>query len=217
MNNLLNGLLGPLESGMCKLSLKGEIAVKTSNGYKTFNVSKQRCVNCNNFAIDCPGMFFVMPTCKVKTGDVIVTPKGPRAVIKADDSRIEVFNYENSTIETLIPERHMFMGTTYFYGKVVSLLGNSLKKGNNNLMQMMMLSKLMGGNDSNPFAAMFGGNPLDTKTAGNNNFMSMLPMMMMFGGKDNMFSDMIGGIFEDTDLPVFTGTAEEEDDQEEDD
>lgn len=38
MNNFLNGMFGKVGSGMCRLSMNGGIAVKTSNGYKTYNV-----------------------------------------------------------------------------------------------------------------------------------------------------------------------------------
>lgn len=33
MNNFMNGMFGKIGSGMCKLSMNGNIAVKTSNGY----------------------------------------------------------------------------------------------------------------------------------------------------------------------------------------
>lgn len=38
MNNFMNGMFGKIGSGMCKLSMSGNIAVKTSNGYKSYNV-----------------------------------------------------------------------------------------------------------------------------------------------------------------------------------
>ena len=39
MNNFMNGMFGKIGSGMCKLSMSGNIAVKTSNGYKSYNVN----------------------------------------------------------------------------------------------------------------------------------------------------------------------------------
>ena len=52
MNNLLNGMFGKVGAGMCRLSMSGGIAVKTSNGYKSYNVKTGRLTNCDNFAFD---------------------------------------------------------------------------------------------------------------------------------------------------------------------
>lgn len=38
MNNFLNGMFGKVGNGMCRLSMSGGIAVKTSNGYKSYDV-----------------------------------------------------------------------------------------------------------------------------------------------------------------------------------
>lgn len=87
-------------------------------------------------------------------------------------------NYEDSTVENIIPERHVFMGNTYFYGKIVSLLGSNITKGKNgmnNIFKYMMLSQMMNGNGS-------------TGTA--NNINSMLPFMMMGGNMGDMFDGM---------------------------
>ena len=42
MNNMLNGMFGKVASGMCRLSMNGGIAVKTSNGYKSYNIKTGR-------------------------------------------------------------------------------------------------------------------------------------------------------------------------------
>lgn len=52
MNNFLNGMFGKVGNGMCRLSMSGGIAVKTSNGYKSYNVKTGRLTNCDNFAFD---------------------------------------------------------------------------------------------------------------------------------------------------------------------
>ena len=70
MTNIFNGMFGKVGAGMCRLSINGEIAVKTDNGYKTYNVKKGRLTNCDNFVFDVgEDLFFVMPTTKVKPGD----------------------------------------------------------------------------------------------------------------------------------------------------
>ena len=51
-------------------------------------------------------------------------------------------------METIVPERHVFMGSTYFYGKIVSMFGNNFTKGKsgmNKIMSYMMMSEMMKG------------------------------------------------------------------------
>ena len=176
---LLNGMFGKIAHGMCRLSMSGGVAVHTSNGYKSYNVKTGRLTNCNNFVFNAgEEFFFVIPTNKVETGDIILVGGKPKCVVEAEKNKITVINYEDSTMDTIIPERHVFMGNTYFYGKIVSMFGGDLlkgKKGANKIMQYMMMSEMMKGN-----------------SAGSNNMSAMLPLMMMGG---NM-TDMFGGMFD---------------------
>lgn len=174
MNSMFNNMFGKIQNGMCRLSMDGLIAIKTSSGYKTYDTKTNKLQNCDNFVFDIGSdFFFVIPTNKVAVGDIILVNGLPKCVVKIDDETITVLNYENSTIESILPEKHVFMGDTYFYGKIVSMFGNNLTKKNNgktkNIFKYMMLSKMFSGSsDSNN---------------------QILPMMMMFG-KDNMFDDM---------------------------
>lgn len=190
MNNMLNGMLGKIAPGMCRLSMNGEIAVKTSSGYKTYNVKSNRLTNCDSFVFDIGEEFFlVIPTNKVSIGDIILVNGKPRCVIEAKKNMITVINYEDSTVENILPERHVFMGNTYFYGKIVSMFGDSLTKGNKgmkNMMSYMVFSEMMKGNNG------FGNS--------NNGMNAMLPFMMMInGGMDKMFGGMFDFDTEDTD------------------
>lgn len=191
----LNSMFGKLGPGMCKLSYQGGIAVKTSSGYKTYNLKTKRLTNCAQFALDIADeFFFIIPTNKVRPGDIILVGGSPRCVIDSKADSITVINYEDSTIDTIVPERHIFMGNVYFYGKVVSLFGNGVggKGGMKSMMKMLMLSKCFGKDSSI-------GNPAGGKSGG---LESMLPMMLMFGG--NGFGDVFDGIFGDEDggLPL---------------
>ena len=191
MENLTNGtmdtfkgLFGKINPGLCRLSLNGSIAVKTSHGYKTYDVSTGKLVNCSNFVFDIgQDMFFVIPTNHVQAGDIILVQGKPMAVREVKDKNsIEVFNYEENTIDTIVPERHVFLGSTYFYGKIVSMFGNTNflkgKKGTNKLMQLMMMSQLTG--------------------SGNNMFSGMMPLMLMNSGSfDGMFEGMFDFGFND--------------------
>ena len=179
--NFMNGMFGKIAPGMCKLSMSGGIAVKTSNGYKSYNVKSGRLTNCSNFVFgNTEEFFFVIPTNRVEIGDIILIAGKPKCVIEVEKNKITVINYEDATIDTVIPERHVFMGNTYFYGKIVSMFGNDFKggkKGMNKMMSYMMMSEMMKGNSG----------------MGNNN--SMLPMMLMMNSGGG-FADMFEGMFD---------------------
>lgn len=188
MTGMFNGMFGKVAPGMCRLSMSGDIAVKAGDSYKTYNVKTGNLVTVGNFAIDIGNdFFFVIPTNHLQIGDIILVNKGdkskpvPECVIsKPDKHKVEVINYTDATIETLLLQKHVFMGNTYFYGKIVSLLGNGIKSGKggkNGIMKYMMLSAMCkDGNGS--------GNALN----------SMLPLMLM-GNTD--FSSMFDGMFDD--------------------
>ena len=178
MNNMLNGMFGKVASGMCRLSMNGGVAVKTSNGYKTYNMKTGRLTNCDSFVFNIgEEFFFVIPTNKAEPGDILLVAGKPKCVIEAEKNKLTVINYEDSTVETILPERHVFMGNTYFYGKIVSMFGSDLikgKKGTNKIMQYMMMSEMMKGNSGDS------GNSMN----------AMLPLMMMGGNMGSIFDGM---------------------------
>lgn len=153
-----NGMFGKVEPGKCRVTMNGEIAVKCSGGeYKSYNVKKGSLTNVTNFCFNIGDeMFFVLPTSKVKVGDIILVGGKPKCVIEVDKKTIKVIDYENSEVREVVPERHVFMGSTYFYGKIVSMFGDSFKKGKGlgNMMKMMMMSQMMGGNNNSAFGQM---------------------------------------------------------------
>ncbi len=182
MSSMMNGLFGKVASGMCRVSMNGDIAIKTSQGYKTYDVETGHLLNCDNFAFDIGSdFFFIIPTNKVSKGDIILAGGKPRCVIEVKKNAIETFCYEDSSITTIVPEHHMFMGKTYFYGKIVSMFGNAMKseKGMGNMMKMMLMSQMFGGGNKNTYS-----------TSGTD-MSQMLPMMiLMNGGMDSMFDGM---------------------------
>lgn len=181
--NFMNGMFGKLKPGMCRMSIDGKIAVKTSNGYKTYDVTTGQLMNCDNFVFDIGEEFFFMwPTNKVQPGDIIVMAGKPHCVIKEEGNLITALRYEDSTISTVVPEHHMFMGKTYFYGKIVSMFGNMANSGPNEMMKYMAMAQMFGGNNSIA-----------------NMQSNMLPMMfMMNGGFDKMFEGMFDAVGMDT-------------------
>ena len=174
MNGFMNGMFGKIAPGMCRLSMNGGIAVKTSNGYKTYNTKTGRLTNCSNFVFDIgEDFFFLIPTNRVHKGDIILVAGKPKCVIEVENNKITVINYEDSTVDTILPERHIFMGSTYMYGRIISMFGDSINKkgGMNNIFKYMMMNEMMKGNTGN---------------MGN-----FLPLMMMGnGGFENMFDGM---------------------------
>lgn len=197
MNNMLNGMFGKVAPGMCRLSMNGGIAVKTNNGYKTYNMKTGRLTNCDSFVFNIgEEFFFVIPTNKAEPGDILLVAGKPKCVIEAEKNKLTVINYEDSTVETILPERHVFMGNTYFYGKIVSMFGGDLikgKKGTNKIMQYMMLSEMMKGNSDNN-----SGNGMNT----------MLPLMMMGGNMGSLFDGMFD--FDDNEDDEEVEESEEE-------
>ena len=188
MNGMFNGMFGKIAPGMCRLSINGGIAIKTSNGYKTYEVASGQLTNCDNFVFNIgEEFFFVVPTNRVKPGDIILANGKPKCVIEASKNRITAINYEDSTLEQILPERHVFMGNVYFYGKIVSMFGNNLKKGKGpgKIMKYMMFSEMMKGNGGN-------GN-------GSGLMNGLLPLMFL--GKGNMdFLDDFGDFGDAFDL-----------------
>lgn len=194
ITRMFNGLFGKLESGKCRLSMNGGIAVSTSTGYKTYNIKTGRLTNCSNFVFDIgEDFFFVIPTTKVEVGDIILVCGRPKCVTEVGKNKITVINYEDSTIETIVPERHVFMGSTYFYGKIMSLFGTNFmngKKGMDKMMSYMMMKEMMKG---------FNGTSSSDMSA-------LLPMMMLSNGN---FSNMFEGMFD------FDTEVDDEDEEEE--
>ena len=194
MNNVFGNLFGRIAPGLCRLGVSGGIAVKTSSGYKSYNVKTGRLTNCDNFVFPdvSEDFFFVVPTNKAAVGDIILVNGKPKCVIEAEKNKITVINYEDSTIDNIIPERHVILGNTYYYGKIVSIFGgNPLngEKGTNKIMKYLMMTEMMKG--------FSGGNSFGNSNGG---MSSILPLMMLGnGGMDNIFSDMFNFDF-DTDV-----------------
>ena len=186
---LFNGVMGKIKSGCCRLGMNGRIAIKTSDGYKTYDPKTGNVTNCSNFVLDvCDDMFMVIPTRKLKEGDIVLINGKPMYILNVKSAnRVEAMNYEDSTIQTVIPERHAIMGRR-FYGKIVSLIGSGFGAGKGgffkNMLKLKMMSSMMGGNNNSNNNNIFGGN-------------NALPMMMLMsnGSMDGLFD----GFMEDED------------------
>lgn len=178
--NMFNGIFGRIEPGMCRISMSGKIAIKTSNGYKSFDPKTGRLTNCDNFAFNIgEDFFFVIPTNKVEPGDIILANGKPRCVLEVGKNEIKTFCYEDSSISTIVPEHHMFMGKNYFYGKIISMFGEvgNGSKSTRQIMKFMMMKEMMGNSNTN------------NRDGG---LSSLMPMMMLtsgFGG-GNFFDGM---------------------------
>jgi len=190
-NNFMGKMFGKVGSGMVRMSMNGDMAIKTSNGYKTYDAESGALVNCDNFVFDIGSeMFFLIPTNKVQKGDIILASGKPHCVIGAEKNRIEALRYEDGSIVNIVPERHVFMGQTYFYGKIVSMFGNMKGKGMNSMMKYMMMSEMMKGK--------------------NDAMSNMLPMMFLMGNGGGNMDNMFEGMFDLGVDDVETETEEKE-------
>lgn len=209
---LFNGVMGKIKSGCCRLGMNGRIAIKTSDGYKTYDPKTGNVTNCSNFVLDiCDDMFMVIPTRKLKEGDIVLINGKPMYILEVKSAnRVEAMNYEDSTIQTVIPERHVIMGRK-FYGKIISLIGSGFGAGKGgffkNMLKLKMMSSMMGGGKDNNSNNMFGGNAL--------------PMMMLMG--NGSMDGLFDGFMDDEDDEdgdksmldnLLNGGDEEEDDEE---
>lgn len=191
-SKFFNGFFGKIQPGMCRLTMNGNIAIKCSNGYRTYNDKQQRLTNVTNFCFDMGSeLFFVIPTMKVSEGDIILVEGKPKYVIAISKAYIEVVDYETSEIKKIVPERHVFMGSSYCYGKIVSMFGSNFKggRGLKKIMKMMMMSQIFGGQN--------GG----SSDFGMGNIGQMMMLSSLFGGNSDMdfFNDMFDGLSFDTD------------------
>ena len=191
MNTMFNGMFMKVQKGLCMLSPCG-IAIKTSSGYRSYDTRSGKLRNCDNLVFSFgDGMFFVIPATRVKPGDIILNGGRPACVQQASPNSIEVINYETSVVETILPERHVFMGNTYFYGKIVSIFGDGSSicgKGSvTRMMKFMMLGSLMGNGTDTENGIM----PAQGSQGGMG---ILLPLMLM---KGEGFDDLFGGLFEE--------------------
>ena len=125
--NMMEGICGKVAPGLCRLSMDGGIAIKTRAGYRSYDAETKRLTNCDSFVLDVgEDFFFVVPVNRVKPGDIILAGGTPKYVTAVQEDTITALNFEDTTVETLVPERHMFMGSTYLYGRIVSLFGKTV-------------------------------------------------------------------------------------------
>ena len=204
--NMFSGVMGKIKPGCCRLGMNGRIAIKTSDGYKTYDKKSGNVTNCSSFVLDASDDFFmVIPTRKLREGDIVLINGKPMYILEVKaKNRVEGMDYETSTIQTVIPERHAIMGRR-FYGKIVSLLGSGFGAGKGgffkNMLKLKMMSSMMGG--SNSTDGMFSGNGL------------AMMMLMGNGSMDGLFDGFIDDDEDDTD--IFSNFASDEDEADEDD
>lgn len=122
LTSVFSNMLGTLEPDMVRITFDGNVAVKTTNGYKTYNVTKKKAVNMDSLVMPDMSAFLLLPSTKVKVGDIIMRDGTFYSIISVDDTTNELvgYNYESGKKETLVRETHCFLGNTYFYSKLVS-------------------------------------------------------------------------------------------------
>ena len=194
---MMNNLMARIGADCCRITMDGETAVKTSNGYKVFDMKTKRLTNVNSFCFDVNmgmDMFFAIPTTNVQTGDIIMVDGKPKCVLEnKNNEKIEVVDYETNEIKTFVPERQLFMGNFYFYSKIVNVFGKGFGKGGSkNIMKMMLISNMMNRKGGSDMAGSIG---------------NMMMMSMLMGNKDGMFN----GLFDELDSDNVLGSIDPDD------
>ena len=207
--NMFSGVMGKIKPGCCRLGMNGRIAIKTSDGYKTYDKKSGNVTNCSNFVLDASDDFFmVIPTRKLREGDIVLINGKPMYILEVKaKNRVEAMDYETSTIQTVIPERHAIMGRR-FYGKIVSLIGSGFGAGKGgffkNMLKLKMMSSMMSGSSDNTF--------------GGNNLAMM--MLMGNGSMDGLFDGFMDEENdeddEDDEGDIFSKINSDEDEDEDD-
>lgn len=170
---IMDRAFGCVPRGLCRLTIDGKIAIKTDNGYKTYDAEKNRLTNVDNFAFDfAQDFFFAIPTSKVTKGDIILIDGIPHCVIDGRDETVRALKYNGNTIVELVPEYHIFLDKQFCFTKIVCLFNGKADR----LMKFMMLSNIMTNSDG-----------------GSNN---MIAMMMLMNNGDNLFEGLLDGIEE---------------------
>ena len=189
MNTMFNGMFMKVQKGLCMLSPCG-IAIKTSSGYRSYDTRSGKLRNCDNLVFSFgDGLFFVIPSAKVKPGDIILNGGKPACVRKAG----------------ILPERHVFMGNTWFYGKIVSLFGDGSsicgKGGLTKMMKLMMMSSLFDNAGASADGTM--------AAPGMGNMNALMPLLLLKGGG---FDDLFGGLFDEDEKDTEGSDKDTEDD-----
>lgn len=196
---IFNKAFTPVKADLCRISFgSGRIAIKCRDGsYKTWNEKEGRLTNVNGFSMNLPTAFFIVPTCKVVPGDIIIDNDKPMCVKevftspKGKVTSIKVINYEENEIREILPVRHALMGSVFFYRKIINLFngmfgGFSGKGLFGKMMQMGAMCSFFGG--SNPMMGI-AGNQQNQQMANN----PMAGMMQMMGPMYMM--QMMGNMF----------------------
>ena len=204
LTSIFANMLGTLEPNMIRMTFDGKVAVKTTKGYKTYDVAKKKAINMDSLVMPEMASFLLLPSTKVKVGDIILRDGAFYSIISVDDATNELigYNYEAGKKETIVRETHCFLGNTYFYSKlfspILSFFGNKPKSDKKEeeskdddasedtmsaLLPLAMMSQ--NGDMSSLLPLMF-----MSKMEGKENSSSMMKMLMlggmMGGGNSNM-------------------------------
>lgn len=194
----INFECGPITNGAITLSPYG-LAIRNADKFYTYNTATKQIVDVTGFTFDMKGMIYKVPAAikEVRPGDMILHQGKPMYVTDVNTSSVEAIDILNAESKNIVPVTNMFGFN--FVTKVVSLVNMPTAVPNadqpfGNLMPMMMMSAVFGGNedeygDSN---GLFGDIDL-----------GKMFMLSYFTGGDNPFSKMFN-------FGAPTGTADTE-------
>lgn len=181
----INFECGPITNGAVVISPYG-LAIKNNNKIYTYNAATKQIVDVTGFTVDMKGIIYKIPAAikDVRPGDMILHQGKPMYVTNLNEANVEAIDILNAESKNIVPVTNMFGFN--FVTKVVSIVNMPTAVPNadqpfGNLMPMMMMSAVFGGNedehgDSN---GLFGDIDL-----------GKMFMLSYFMGGDNPFSKM---------------------------
>lgn len=206
--SVFSNMLGTLEPDMVRMTFDGNIAVKTTKGYKTYNVAKKKAINMDSLVMPDMQAFLLLPSMEVKPGDIILRDGSFYSIISIDNEKgeLEAYNYEVGKRENLVRETHCFLGNTYFYSKlfspVLSFFSNKPKTdkkeegsendeaSEDNMSMLLPLAMMSQNSDMNNLLPLM----LMSKMEGKEESSGMMKMLMlsgMMGGSNSNMNNLL--------------------------
>ena len=176
--------MGPVTGQEFKVTITGQVAIKTNDGYVTYDKESETLTDVSGFTMDqLDGMFYQMPTVDVVEGDLISSNGEYGYVVSTGKKKITIIDVNTGEERKITPRKSPF-GMS-FTTKIVSMFdmmnGDSNGTGMFGDMNPMMLMMMSGGDNK---GGMFGGDMMQ---------MMMMSNMMGNGSGNGMFGDMFGG------------------------
>lgn len=197
----------PSEANGVRITMDGNIAVETPNGYNVIDVNNELTSYPEECVLDLPAYVICKPLAQLKVGDVIALDRSYAKVTKISGSKLTCIGYTGSgktvhTVKDILFNQTMVRVVVSLAGTIdgqtnpILLMALAGKGDNDSLLPLLMMQQNGGQVMSNPMMMYM----LMGKDKGN---LSDLMMMSAFSGNTNPFA----GLFGTPTTPVATAPA----------